>query len=84
MLCQSDPTFTKGKGHVTIQALLFSFKMLISSHTEPYDNSWPTTQFQDSPPASPPITNLSSAGRPIVPAPVVLFSESYCVPPWCF
>ena len=70
---RSVPIFTKGKGQVTIQALLLSLKMLTSSHTEPYDNSWPKTQFQDSPPASPPITNLPSAGRTIVPAPVSYF-----------
>lgn len=64
--------------------LYFSFKMLISSHTEPYDDSWPKTQFQDSPPASPPITNLSSAGRPIVPAPLSYFQKVTACPPGAF
>lgn len=83
-VCQSAPTFTKRKGHVTIQALLLPFKILKSSHTEPYDDSWPKTQFQDSPPASPPITNLSSAGRPIVPAPVSHFQKVTACPPDAF
>ena len=74
----------KRKRTCDIQALLLSFKMLISSHTEPYDDSWPKTQFQDSPPSSPPITNLSSAGRPTVPAPVSYFQKVTVCPPGAF